>query len=124
MFTKRTEAQIGIKRIRYKMNEEKEVTKETGSKTALAVMATMFIGIVIGFLTGILFAPKKGEKTRKEIVDKSRDLYEKGKGTVMGAVDKTKQFTKESKNKFNKVVDIINPETKNNKKRTNNQIYF
>lgn len=67
---------------------------------------------MIGFATGILLAPKKGEKTRKEIADKSKELYQKGKENVTGAIDRTKEFTKESKGKFDKVVDIITPKKK------------
>jgi gas vesicle protein len=95
-----------------KKDEVKEVSKR-GGRTAVAVAATLLSGLVIGFVTGILFAPKKGEKTRKEIVDKTKELYTKGKDTVTGAIDKTKEFTKESKSKFDKVVDIITPKKKN-----------
>ena len=51
------------------MNDEKEERKDEvkevnkGGRTAVAVAATLFSGLVIGFVTGVLFAPKKGEKT-------------------------------------------------------------
>ena len=91
--------------------EVKEVSKG-GGRTAVAIAATLFSGLVIGFVTGILLAPKKGEKTRKEIADKSKELYEKGKETLTGTIDKTKEFTKESKSKLEKIVDIIAPKKK------------
>ena len=100
------------------MNDEKKETKnvqKSGSGTAVAVVATLFSGLALGFITGILFAPKKGQKTRKEIVDKSKELLEKSKQTVNESIDKTKEFTKESKGKFEKVVGIIAPKKKNKK---------
>lgn len=59
-----------------------------------------------------LFAPKKGQQTRKEIADKSKELIERSKKTVTGTIDKTKEFTRESKGKFDKVVNIIAPKQK------------
>lgn len=36
-------------------------------------------GAVIGGLLGILFAPKAGEETRRDIKEKAEEFYEKGK---------------------------------------------
>ena len=93
-------------------------TKGSGGKFAGAVALALFSGVVIGLVTGVLFAPKKGQKTRKEIVDKSKELYEKGKGTLTGTIDKTKEFTKESKGKFGRVIDIITPKKKKEEEKS------
>ena len=99
----------------YKKNNAKSV----GGKTAIAAMATLFSGLAIGFITGVLFAPKKGQKTRKEIADKSKELIEKSKNTFTGSIDKTKEFTREGKSKLDRVMGIITPKKKKeqNKKK-------
>jgi len=80
-------------------------------------MAALFFGVVIGLVTGVLFAPKKGQQIRKEIADKSKELIERSKKTVTGTIDKAREFTKESKGKFNKVIDIIAPRKKKEQKK-------
>ena len=98
--------------------KKNSATKGSGGKFAGAVALALFSGVVIGLVTGVLFAPKKGQKTRKEIVDKSKELYEKGKGTLTGTIDKTKEFTKESKGKFGRVIDIITPKKKKEEEKS------
>jgi gas vesicle protein len=50
-------------------------------------MVFLFIGgAVLGAVAGILFAPKSGEETRKEI----KDYASKVKGDVMDAAQRTK----------------------------------
>ncbi|MBE0393315.1 YtxH domain-containing protein [Flavobacterium sp. PL002] len=44
-------------------------------------------GIAVGALLGILFAPDKGEKTRKKIKDKSTDYADDLSGKFNSAVD-------------------------------------
>lgn len=46
------------------------------SKVLLGILG----GVAAGALMGILFAPDKGSKTRKKIVDKSKDLADDMKG--------------------------------------------
>lgn len=97
-----------------KVQEKKEITDKTstkkeGEKYTGAILASLFSGVIIGFITGILFAPKKGKEIRKEIKDKSKELIDKSKKTVTETVDKTKKFTEKSKGKFEKVKDIIIP---------------
>jgi len=92
--------------------ENKPTAKADGGKIAVAVAAALFSGVVIGLATGVLFAPKKGQKTRKEIADKSKELMERSKNSVTGTINKTVEFTKESKGKFDRVIDIITPKKK------------
>ncbi len=101
--------------------DEKNATKR-GGKTAIAIMATLFSGLAIGFITGVLFAPKKGKQTRKEIADKSRELAERSKKTVTGTIDKTREITRESKGKFEKVLGIIAPKKKKEEKENKKEL--
>ncbi|MCJ7472476.1 MAG: YtxH domain-containing protein [Actinobacteria bacterium] len=99
--------------------EKNSATKGSGGKFAGAVAVALFSGVVIGLVTGVLFAPKKGQKTRKEIADKSKELVERSKNTFTGTIDKTKEFTREGKSKLDRVINIITPKKKNkqNKKK-------
>lgn len=100
------------------VSEKKTTTKGSGGRIAAAVAAALFSGVVIGLATGVLFAPKKGQKTRKEIADKSKELMERSKNSVTGTIDKTKEFTKKSKGKFDRVIDIITPKKKKEEKES------
>ncbi|MFA6549248.1 MAG: YtxH domain-containing protein [Candidatus Margulisiibacteriota bacterium] len=40
------------------------------------VLKSLTLGSIIGFVAGLLFAPQKGEKTRKKV----QEVVEKGKG--------------------------------------------
>ena len=68
-------------------------------------------GIAVGALLGVLFAPEKGEKTRRKIMDKSNDYADELKdkldsllGTVSNKYDKLKKegehLFAEGKSKF------------------------
>lgn len=49
-------------------------------------------GVAAGAVLGILFAPEKGSKTRKKILDKSQDYADGAKGkleTLVGSINKT-----------------------------------
>ncbi|RTY75422.1 YtxH domain-containing protein [Flavobacterium sp. ZB4P23] len=39
-------------------------------------------GVAVGALLGVLFAPEKGEKTRRKIMDKSNDYADELKGKL------------------------------------------
>ena len=68
-------------------------------------------GVAVGALMGVLFAPEKGDKTRKKIMEKSNDYADELKdkldsllGTVNSKVDKMRKegesFFAEGKSKF------------------------
>ncbi len=68
-------------------------------------------GVAVGALMGVLFAPEKGDKTRKKIMEKSNDYADELKdkldsllGTVTSKVDKMRKegesFFAEGKSKF------------------------
>jgi gas vesicle protein len=92
-------------------------TRVGGRKFAGVVAAALFSGVVIGIVTGVLFAPKKGKQTRKDIADKSKELVERSKKTVTDTIDKTKEFTSSSKEKIDKVIKIVTPDNKKKEKK-------
>ena len=68
-------------------------------------------GVAVGALMGVLFAPEKGDKTRKKIMEKSNDYADELKdkldsllATVTSKVDKMRKegesFFAEGKSKF------------------------
>ena len=65
--------------------------------TEKVVVGTL-AGLAIGAIAGILFAPEKGSKTRKQIMDKGDD------------------FVAELKSKFNEIFDSITEKYESTKK--------
>jgi gas vesicle protein len=49
------------------------------------------IGGVLGFLSGILLAPKSGSELRKELADSSQDLYQHANDSLTGLKEMTNQ---------------------------------
>ena len=48
-------------------------------------------GVAVGALLGVLFAPEKGDKTRKKIIDKSNDYADESKDkldTLLGTINR------------------------------------
>lgn len=58
------------------MNEQPQKTK-----TKSFILGTI-IGAAVGVVLGVLYAPKKGEETRKELKGKTEDLKGKAKEVV------------------------------------------
>ena len=50
----------------------------------------VLFGAAVGFLLGVLFAPAKGEETRKVIVDKSKEVADELKSRTDEVVEKVK----------------------------------
>ena len=66
---------------------------DTG-KAALGIV----LGIGVGALLGVLFAPDKGSKTRKKIMDKGHDFTDGLKGKFEG-------LTQEISNKYDTLLE-------------------
>jgi gas vesicle protein len=64
------------------------------------VVAALFIGLIMGGILGILFAPKSGKETRKELIEKSEKIIEKGKEGLGDVVEKTKDLAQVGKQKI------------------------
>jgi gas vesicle protein len=54
--------------------------------TGKVVLGTL-AGLAIGATAGVLFAPEKGSKTRKKIMDKANDYADKLKPSYQGRTD-------------------------------------
>jgi len=50
-----------------------------GKNYAPEIIITLTVGLAIGFVAGILLAPKSGKETRKDLIEKGEELVEKGK---------------------------------------------
>ena len=88
------------------MNEEnkaKVVQKEEGKSYFLEILITLLSGLFVGFIAGILFAPKPGKEIREDIKDKSEAFIQKSKEGVTDTIDKTKEFIGKSRSKFEEV---------------------
>ena len=57
----------------------RENNRNGGGSSFSSIFITLITGISIGFIAGILFAPKAGKETRQDIADKSGELVEKGR---------------------------------------------
>ena len=80
------------------MNSENNYGGNRGN--AGSVAAALFIGLIMGGILGILFAPKSGKETRKELIEKSEKIIEKGKEGLGDVVEKTKDLAQVGKQKI------------------------
>ena len=78
------------------------------------IMITLVAGLAIGFAAGLLFAPKSGKETRKELVtkgdefvEKSREGFEAAKVKFAEANDIGKEFMDKSMDSFHKAVQNV-----------------
>ena len=108
------------------MIEEKEEVKvenkpqipeegKEGISYPLGILISILTGLFVGFIIGILFAPKPGKEIRKDIKDKSEEFVEKSKKSVTDTVDKTKEFVEKSKEKVEELKEVITPKKEKGK---------
>ena len=83
--------------------------KKEGTNYFLGILISILTGLFVGFILGILSAPKPGKEIRKDIKDKSEEFVTKSKQILMDTIEKTKDFTEKSKSKFEKVKEAIIP---------------
>ncbi len=69
--------------------------KHTGRKLAIG---TVLAGAV-GYITGILTAPKSGQETREDIADRADDIKEGAEEQLQTAHDELNELIKTAKNK-------------------------
>jgi gas vesicle protein len=60
----------------------------------------VFTGGLIGFVMGLLFAPQKGEETRKQVKGVSETLAEKAKQISQTVKEKSEEVKKMAKERF------------------------
>ncbi len=85
------------------MNDKKDAGGRGSSFTDILV--TMVVGLSVGFVIGILFAPKSGKETRREIKEKSDEFIEKGRESFDTVVGKTKEYVEKGKSKLAELKD-------------------
>ncbi|MFN3550782.1 MAG: YtxH domain-containing protein [Endomicrobiia bacterium] len=89
------------------------MSEHNNSNSTLAFL----LGLTIGAIVGILFAPAEGKETRKKIAkyleeleEKSEDILQKGKEFIEDETAKAKKFIDETKEKIAKKFTKEQPE--------------
>jgi gas vesicle protein len=85
------------------MNDRKEESR--GGSSFTDILITLTVGVSVGFILGILFAPKSGKETRKEIKEKGGEIIEKGRESLGTVVEKTKEYVEIGKGKLEELRD-------------------
>lgn len=80
-----------------------EKAKNTG-KIVGALLLGATVGGIVGAALGILFAPEKGNKTRKKLLAKGGDLTDSVKGMVIDLVEEVQKEAGSVKEKLTEVV--------------------
>ena len=85
-----------------------------GRSNAPGVMITLTLGLAVGFVAGILLAPKSGKETRKELIEKGEEFAEKTKEGFEAARVKLaevkgmgEEFLEKSKDAFEKTTKTV-----------------
>ena len=84
-----------------------EKHQKSGSRDLLGILIIILISIFCGFILGFLFAPQSGLKTRKKIVEKMKDIIDRGKFTLAEARVIGEELLEKSKGKVGKVSSKI-----------------
>lgn len=71
-------------RIYYSHDAEMQAMRERNT----AILAFLVIGVTIGTVLALLFAPRSGEKTRAEISDALEDSFQDGRKAGNEAIEK------------------------------------
>ncbi|MBZ0244636.1 MAG: YtxH domain-containing protein [Cyclobacteriaceae bacterium] len=80
-----------------------EKAKNTG-KIVGALLLGATVGGIVGAALGILFAPEKGNKTRKKLLAKGGDLTDSVKGMVIDLVEDVKREAGTVKDKVTEAI--------------------
>ncbi len=82
-------------------------SESDGFRTGFAAGVGFLLGLATGAILGLLYAPKPGVELRKDIKEKTTELYEKGKEVVESTADKIKSGYETSKKKVAEVSESI-----------------
>lgn len=80
--------------------------KSTG-KDSLEILIIILISGFSGFILGLLLAPQSGLKTRKKLVEKLKDIIDRGKFTLAEAKVISEELLEKGKEKIGKVSSKI-----------------
>ncbi|MBY0356792.1 MAG: YtxH domain-containing protein [Candidatus Obscuribacterales bacterium] len=64
----------------------------------------LFLGGILGFIGGILCAPKSGAELRKELVDNSDELYKQANSSLSDIKDRTEQALQDFQSKGDSMI--------------------
>jgi gas vesicle protein len=93
------------------------------------IMAALLVGAAAGFLAGVLLAPKSGEETRKELVEKGEEFIGKSRGGLetaktkfAQAKDAGKEILDSSREVIHKAIKNVEAETEKAKKKVDRAV--
>ena len=69
------------------------------------IIGTLIIGVAVGTAIGMLFAPRKGSKTRARLSESSDDLFEELKDTIDEGKLVLKNFKQKALSKYDGLKD-------------------
>jgi len=84
-----------------------EKHQKSGSRDLSGMLIIILISIFCGFILGFLFAPQSGLKTRKKLVEKTKDIIDRGKFTLAEARVICEELLEKSKERVGKVSSRI-----------------
>lgn len=64
----------------------------------------LLLGGVLGFIGGVLFAPKSGKEFRKQLADGSDELYKQASGSISDFKDRGQQAVQDFQNRGDAVI--------------------
>ncbi len=79
---------------------KKENDESNGKNYFSGILTSLLVGLSAGFILGVLFAPKPGIETRKEIKEKSEEFIKKTRDELDRATGKTKEYIDKGKVKI------------------------
>ncbi len=98
-----------------KVENKPQITEEKkeGTNYFLGILISILTGLFVGFILGILSAPKPGKEIRKDIKDKSEEFVEKGKSKFEEVKGKGKEIIEKGKEKVEELKEVITPKKEN-----------
>lgn len=90
-----------------KLSSRSDEHNRSGEKDLANILIITLVSILSGFILGLLFAPQSGLKTRKYLVEKLKDIIDRGKFTLAEAKVMSGELLEKGKEKVGKVSSKI-----------------